>query len=451
MLPLKEDTIVANATALVPSGVAIVRISGKDALKIGTSLFSKKANITPRKAYFGKVLDRQGNVLDEGLLLYFKAPHSFTGEDVVELHLHGSVPVVKKVIEEAINLGARLAEPGEFTKRAFLHGKIDLVQAEAIAQLIEAKTEKASRAALNLLEGKLSSQIKQLRDKLIEVEGLIEAELNFPEDVEEIELQQIQTTLKEVLDKIEELLKTYKRGKLLSEGIKLAIVGRPNVGKSSLFNALVGYERAIVSDIKGTTRDFIEEEFSIRGYPVKLIDTAGIREAEDKIEKLGIEKAKEKINEADIVIFVFDASEGLTDEDLKILENVKDKNPIIVGNKIDLGIAESKIKDYYNDVIFVSTKTKEGLKNLEDEIINRLGLLDNIDTDVYINLRHQEALQKAKQILENLYQNLDYYENQKELIMLDIREANYHLKEILGEIHTEDVLGKIFSSFCIGK
>ncbi len=451
MLPLKEDTIVANATALVPSGVAIVRISGKDALKIGTSLFSKKEGITPRKAYFGKILDTKGNILDEGLLLYFKAPHSFTGEDVVELHLHGSVPVVKKVIEEAINLGARLAEPGEFTKRAFLHGKIDLVQAEAIAQLIEAKTEKASKAAVNILEGKLSSQIKELRDKLLELEGLIEAELNFPEDVEEIDINQIKTTLEEVLNKIDELLRTYKKGKLLSEGIKLAIVGRPNVGKSSLFNALVGYERAIVSDIKGTTRDFIEEQFSIRGYPVKLIDTAGIRDAKDQIEKLGIEKAKEKINEADIILFVFDASQGLTEEDLQILENVKDKNPIIVGNKIDLGIAEEKIKDYYNDVILVSTKTKEGLKRLEEEIVNRLGLLDNVDTDVYINIRHQEALQKAKRILENLNKNLDFYENQKELIMLDIREANQYLKEILGEIHTEDVLGKIFSSFCIGK
>ncbi len=449
----KEDTIVANATPLVPSGVAIVRLSGKKALEIGKSIFRTSKEIKPRVAYFGKFYDTENNLIDEGLFLYFKAPHSFTGEDIVEFHTHGSIPVVKKLINEAIKLGARPAEPGEFTKRAFLNGKIDLTQAEAIAQLIEAKTEKASKVALNILEGKLSKQIKQLRDKLLNIESLIEAELNFPEDVEEIPLDTIKPDLEFVINKINDLIKTYKKGKLITEGIKLAIVGRPNVGKSSLFNAFVGYERAIVSDIKGTTRDFIEEEFNIRGFPVKLIDTAGIRNAKDEIEKIGIEKSKEKIEEADIILFVFDASVGLTEEDKQIFNEIKHKNLIIIGNKIDLGIEENSIRDYFKDkqIVFTSSKTQEGLSLLEEKIIEKLGLLEDTDTDIYINIRHLQALEKAKEILEKVLNELTFYEYQKEILMLEIREANYYLKEIIGEIHTEELLGNIFSSFCIGK
>ncbi|RUM47464.1 MAG: tRNA uridine-5-carboxymethylaminomethyl(34) synthesis GTPase MnmE [Hydrogenothermus sp.] len=450
---LKEDTIVANATPLVPSGVAIVRLSGKKALEIGKTIFKTSKEIKARVAYFGKFYDTENNLIDEGLFLYFKAPHSFTGEDVVEFHTHGSIPVVKKLINEAIKLGARLAQPGEFTKRAFLNGKIDLTQAEAIAQLIEAKTEKASKVALNILEGKLSKQIKQLRDKLLHIESLIEAELNFPEDVDEIPLETIKPDLEFVIENINRLIKTYKKGRLITEGIKLAIVGRPNVGKSSLFNAFVGYERAIVSDIKGTTRDFIEEEFNIKGFPVKLIDTAGIREAKDKLEKIGIEKAKEKIDEADIILFVFDASVGITKEDKQVFNEIKHKNVIIIGNKIDLGIEENSIKDYFKnkEVIFTSSKTQEGLSLLEEKIVEKLGLLEDTDIDIYINIRHLQALEKAKEILEKILSELSFYEYQKEILMLEIREANYYLKEIIGEIHTEELLGNIFSSFCIGK
>ncbi|RMD47669.1 MAG: tRNA uridine-5-carboxymethylaminomethyl(34) synthesis GTPase MnmE, partial [Aquificota bacterium] len=349
---MEKDTIVANATPLTASAVSIIRISGKDALNIGKSIFSKKEDIKPRKAYFGKFIDENGEIIDEGLFLYFKAPKSFTGEDVVEIQVHGSVPVVKKIIKEAIKKGARFAQPGEFTKRAFLNGKIDLTQAEAIAQLIEAKSEKASKAAVNLLEGKLSKEIKFLKEKLININMLIEAELNFPEDVEEIEETVIKKDLKEVIDKIKQLLSTYKKGKLIREGIKLAIVGRPNVGKSSLFNSLMGYERAIVSDIQGTTRDFIEESFTLNGIPVRLIDTAGIRESKDEIEKIGIQKTKEKIEEADIILFVFDVSKGLTEEDLKIYEEVKYKKPIVVGNKSDLILDKNQKKYYFKDIIY---------------------------------------------------------------------------------------------------
>ena len=447
----EKDTIVANATPLIPSAVGIIRISGEKAFDIGKKLFPLKKEPQERKVYFGNIVDRKGNVIDEGLIVFFKAPRSFTGEDVVEIYPHGSVPVIRRIISEAIALGARMAQPGEFTKRAFFNGKIDLTQAEAIADLIEAKTEKASQAAVNLLEGKLSKQVKQLRNSLLEIVSLIEAELNFPEDVEEIDFDMVKQTLKNVISQIEKLMATYKKGELIREGIKLAIVGRPNVGKSSLFNALVGYERAIVSEYQGTTRDFIEESFSIQGIPVKLLDTAGIRETQDKIEKIGIEKALEKIQEADIVLFVFDASEGITEEDLKIYQLVKDKNPIIVGNKSDLILDKSSQKYYFKDIIFVSSKTQENLNKLEEKILQTLNLIEDSDTDIYINLRHYEALKKAKQILQEVLNNIENYRDHKEILMLELTEAEKYLEEITGEITTEDVLGNIFSKFCIGK
>ncbi|NPA58612.1 MAG: tRNA uridine-5-carboxymethylaminomethyl(34) synthesis GTPase MnmE [Aquificae bacterium] len=449
----EKDTIVASATPLIPSAVGIIRLSGEDALQIGKRLFSLPEKVEERKAYFGRIRDREGKTIDEGLFIYFKAPRSFTGEDVVEIYPHGSVPVMKRIIGEAVHFGARLAEPGEFTKRAFLKGKIDLTQAEAIADLIEAKTEKASRVALNLLQGRLSEKVNRLRNSLLELISLIEAEINFPEDIEEIDFEEIKKVLKGVVEQIGELLKTYKKGQLIREGIKLAIVGRPNVGKSSLFNALLGYERAIVSEVRGTTRDFIEESLNIGGIPVKLLDTAGIRETEDKIEKLGIEKALEKVEEADVVLFVFDASEGLTEEDLKIYEKVKDKSPIVIGNKSDL-LDKSEKKYYFKDVkdvILVSSKTLENLDQLEEKILHKLNLLEDSDTDVYINLRHYGSFKKAKETLEKVLKNIGDYRDRKEILMLEISEAEKALEEITGEITTEDVLGNIFGRFCIGK
>ena len=448
---MEKDTIVANATPLMPSAVSIIRISGNKAFEIGKKLTNKKENIKERTAYFSKILDRNNEIIDEGIVLFFKSPKSFTGEDVVEIQTHGSVPVVKKIISEAIYYGARFAEPGEFTKRAFLHGKIDLTQAEAIAQLIEAQSEKASKAAVNILEGKLHKKVQQLKNKLMEVVSLIEAELNFPEDVEELDFNLIKLNLNEVLQNIEGLIKTYKKGELIREGIKLAIVGKPNVGKSSLFNSFVGYERAIVSDIEGTTRDFIEESLMIKGIPVKLLDTAGIRETKDKIESLGIKLAKDKIKEADIIIFVFDVSEGITKEDLEIYEEIKDKNPIIVGNKIDLHLDKINEKYYFKDIIFLSSKTLQGFDQLENEISKRLGLLEFQDEEIYINLRHFEILKQAENKLKNVLDNLQNYEEFKEILILEIQEIENLLKEIIGEITTEDILGNIFANFCIGK
>ncbi len=447
----EKDTIVANATPLIPSAVGIVRISGEKALQIGKKLFTLPEKVEERKAYYGKIKDRKDEVIDEGLLLFFKAPRSFTGEDVVEIYPHGSVPVIRKILQEAVYFGARLAQPGEFTKRAFFNGKIDLTQAEAIAELIEAKTEKATKAAVNILEGKLSKKINQLREELIHLISLIEAEINFPEDVEEIEEKTVKEILKSVIGRIKELIKTYRKGEIIREGIKLAIVGKPNVGKSSLFNALVGYERAIVSEFEGTTRDFLEESLSINGIPVKLLDTAGIRETENKVEKIGIEKAIQKIEEADIVLFVFDLSSGITEEDIQIYEKIKNKNPIIVGNKLDLALDKNDEKYYFNDVIPVSSKTLQNLDQLEEKILQKLNLLEETDTDIYINLRHYELLKKAQKVLEGVLKNIKYLMSNKEILMLEISEALKALEEITGEITTEDILGNIFSKFCIGK
>ncbi len=279
----------------------------------------------------------------------------------------------------------------------------------------------------------------------------MEAEINFPEDVEEIERSQLKKELEKVKIRIEKLMSTYKKGQIVQEGIKLAIVGKPNVGKSSLFNALIGYERAIVSDFEGTTRDFIEESLVIQGIPVKLLDTAGIRKTENKVEEIGIQKTKEVVDSADIVLFVFDSSQEITKEDLEIYETVKYKNPIVVGNKYDLALVNNFKKDYFKDIIYVSSKTSYGLKNLEEEILKRLQLLEDTDNEIYINFRHYKILEKSLEKINQLIPNIENYIDMKEILMLEIQEIESYLQEIIGIIGTEDILGNIFSNFCIGK
>jgi tRNA modification GTPase TrmE len=447
---MNKDTIVANATPLIPSAISIVRISGDKALEIGKKIFSLPEKITPRKVYFGKIFNHKGEIIDEGLFVYFQKPKSFTGEDLVEIYPHGSVPVVKSILEACFMHGARLARPGEFTERAFLNGKIDLLQAEAIADLINAKSERAAKIAVSILEGKLSKQINALREKLINLISLIEAEINFPEDVEEIDSSLIISQLEEVKSQIEKLLASYKKGNLIKEGIKLAIVGRPNVGKSSLFNALVGYERAIVSEIQGTTRDFIEESLKIKDIPIILLDTAGLRDTEDKIEKIGIEKAQEKINEADIILFVIDASSGFTEEDRKIYDKIKDKPHIIVVNKSDLNNKPIDFFEKYDNIVYTSIINNQGIKELEEKIITSLGIIEKED-DLFINLRQSTLLKQAKEKIEEIENHINYLINNKEILMIYIQETLNYLDEVVGAISTEDVLDNIFSKFCIGK
>ena len=447
-----REPIVAIATPYGESAIGIVRLSGKGVLDIVKKFFKTKGEIKPRFAHFGRLYDEKGEELDEGILIYYKAPHSYTGEDMVELNLHGNPRILQRAVELFLKAGARLAEPGEFTKRAFLNGKLDLTQAEAVAELISAKTELARKVALKQLHGELSKYIRPLRDTLLELLAYVEADIEFAEeDIPTLTKEQVLEMVDKVLKGIEELLKTAKTGKFIREGIKLAIVGRPNVGKSSLFNALLKEERAIVTDIEGTTRDYIEETLQLKGIPVRLIDTAGIRETQDIVEKIGVERSKKKIEEADLVLFVIDGSREITDEDLKIYETIKTKERIVVVNKVDLPLRANLEIFKGENIIKVSALTGEGLEELSEEILKKVGVQLEESVNIYVSLRHETLLKKAKEVLERFKEEYRTKDISPEIAMLDLREASDYLGEILGDITTEDVLGKIFSTFCIGK
>ena len=447
-----REPIVAIATPYGESAIGIVRLSGRDVLNIVKRFFKTKGEIKPRYAHFGRLYDEKGEELDEGILIYYKAPHSYTGEDMVELNLHGNPRILRKAVELFINAGARLAEPGEFTKRAFLNGKMDLTQAEAVAELISAKTELARKVALRQLHGELSRYIKPLRDSLLELMAYVEADIEFAEeDIPTLTKEQVLEMVDRVIKGIDILLKTARTGRAIREGIKLALVGKPNVGKSSLFNALLKEERAIVTDIAGTTRDYIEETLNLKGVPVRLVDTAGIRNTNDPVEKIGVERSRKKIEEADLILFVVDVSEELTEEDFKIYEEIKDKPHIIVANKIDKGIKANLEIFGEENIIKVSALKGVGIEELSEKILNHVGVNLGENYNVYISLRHEALLKKAKGTLERFMKEYKERDISPEIVMLDIREAANYLGEILGDISTEDVLGKIFSNFCIGK
>jgi len=455
----KRDTIAAIATPYGESAIGIVRLSGEKSLEILKKIFkSPSGKIKPRYAHYGYIVNKNGEPIDEAVVIYYKAPHSYTGEDMVEINLHGNPLILKEVLNRILEEGARLAEPGEFTKRAFLNGKLDLTQAEAVAELISAKTELARKLALNQLRGALSREIKPLREELLMLHALVESSIEFEEeDIPTIEKEDLEKRLKKILQRVDKLLQTAKTGKAIRQGIKLAIVGRPNVGKSSLFNRLLGEERAIVTDIAGTTRDYIEETVNLKGIPINLIDTAGIRETSDLVERIGVERSLQKLKEADVVLFVLDASkEKPSEEDLKLarlVEGVK-KPTIVVLNKIDLGrkLDLSQLPLKAERVVEVSAKTGEGIEKLADAILEVAGVQTAEGGNIYISVRHEELLKRARKALENALKYLregEFYS--PEILMLDIREASDALGEIIGEVTTEDVLGQIFSTFCIGK
>ncbi len=460
---LCEDTIAAIGTPIGRGAIGIVRISGKDALPILKKAFRTKSGkkveeFEDRKLRYGIFVDSSGEPVDEVLAVYMKAPKTFTGEDVVEIHSHGGIVVIRKILREVLRLGARLAEPGEFTMRAFLNGKIDLVQAEAINQLIEATTETSAKLALKQLEGDLSKKIKELRDRLLEIKAYIEAAVDFPEeDVEIVESGHVREKLENVLSEIEKLIESYREGKLIKEGIKVAIIGRPNVGKSSLLNAILEEERAIVTEIPGTTRDIIEETVTFKGLPLRLIDTAGIRESADTVERIGIERSLKSLKESDVVLFVIDGSVGFTEEDRKIEELLKEKgNVILVLNKSDLGLKVrcNRVKEFAG-CVEVSAKRKKGIDELAGEI-SRLLLLDPDSVvsggEVIITSeRHRELLQKAAEAIKRAIDSLSSGFESPEFLSMDIDEALENLGKIVGFVTTEDMLDIIFSRFCIGK
>lgn len=455
------DTIAAIATAIGEGGISIVRLSGDKALKIASSIFKGKNDrplndIKPYTMRYGHIIDKETEeILDEVIVSYMKAPRSFTSEDCVEINCHGGIFATNRILEEIIKNGARNAEPGEFTKRAFLNGRIDLTQAEAVIDLIKAKTDLSMKSALLQSEGRISKEINGLRQRLLGVIAHIEATVDFPEeDLEEITSKQVSNNLREIINEIEHLLATADEGKILREGLNMVIVGKPNVGKSSLLNSLLMEKRAIVTEVAGTTRDVIEEYININGIPVKIIDTAGIRATEDIVEKIGVEKSKEKINEADIIVFMLDSSRNLDDEDKEIIEYIKDKKYVVLLNKVDLNkklVLEDLNGLNIENIMDISAKTGEGIDKLKSKIRDMFFSGEISVTDVMItNSRHKEALYKSKERCVAALNTLDMGIS-IDLASIDVRSAWMDLGQITGETLEEDIIDKIFSEFCIGK
>ena len=454
-----SNTIAAISTAPGIGGIGIIRMSGDNCFDVLDKIFKQKniQNIEEIKGYsikYGTIIDGE-EIVDEVLVSYFKAPKSYTAENMCEINSHGGVVIMNKILDLCIRNGADLAEPGEFTKRAFLNGRMDLSQAEAVIDIINAKTDKEAKISLEQLEGNLSEKITNIRKIIISVMADIEATIDYPEyDLEEVTNAKILKILDEVDIILDSLEKSFYNGKILREGISTAIIGRPNAGKSSLLNIILNEERAIVTDIEGTTRDTIEEYISIDGVPLKIIDTAGIRNASDEVERIGVQKAIEIAKKSDVVIAIFDVSRELNKEDEEILSLLEDKNSIILLNKIDLDrkVSLEKIKNVNKPIVEISTKTREGLDELYSEISNlfKLKEIANDGETIVSNVRH-------KYIILNSRRNLD---KARETIRnnMPIDMISTHLKEILeelgkitGETVTEDVIAEIFSKFCLGK
>jgi len=459
MITSINNTIAAITTPLGTGGVGVIRLSGDKSIEIISKIFSSspdKKKLPEFKAgriYHGWVVAKPHSqiIIDEVILLIFKAPNSYTGEDVVEIQCHGGINIVKNILNLCLEAGARMAEKGEFTKRAFLNGRIDLSKAEAVLDLIHSKTDRFSTISACNLSGKLAIFINNLRGELINLLSLINAAIDFPEEVDEPEYNFIEEKINFIIGEIDKILKTAGSSNLMRQGIKAAIAGRPNVGKSSLFNALLSMERAIVTNIPGTTRDIIQETIDINGIPVTLIDTAGIREIENSheshyIESIGIDISKTCIKEADIVLFIADSEFGYTEEDRAIFEEIKNKPLIKIASKSDLK-QHSDLSDY----IFVSSKTQIGLEELKKNIEKIILSSDNLqESEFSTNLRQQECLNKANESLINAKVSCDNKEVQ-DFISIDIKSALISLGEITGEVVSDEIIENIFSNFCIGK
>lgn len=447
------STIAAVATAPGDGGVSIVRLSGPRAIFIANQVTSKDLqNLPSHHLVFTSVLQSNGEALDTGLVVVMKAPHSYTGEDVVEFQGHGGHFLTQKVLKRFCEAGATFAKAGEFTERAFLNGKMDLAQAEAVQSLIAAKNEYALKWASKQLEGGLSQKIKHMQDKLIEHSAILEAWVDFPEEgLEFISFKQLLEHLKSVLTDMQKLMSTYRDGKKMQEGLTLCLVGRPNVGKSSLMNALLKKDRALVTPLAGTTRDTLEETLLIQGVPYHLIDTAGVRETDEIIEKLGIERTLKSAHEADLVLWVLDSSEEFQKEDEELLKQIQTLEPVLVlWNKIDLGFKARKKLPFENQ-ISLSAHTKEGLDALFEKISELTLKAQGLSEEITLTQeRHLEALQEASHLLEKVIEDL---ENQvsPEWVTFDLKSALKSLGKIMGFDLTESLLSEIFSRFCIGK
>lgn len=448
-----NDTIVALATPLGRSGIGVIRLSGEDSIKIIRRLVrDEKFNPKPRFAHLKKIYDLESKeVLDEVIITFFKSPQSFTGEDVIEISCHGSPVILRQIIDFCLKLDARMAEAGEFSLRALANGQMNLSQAEAIRDLIDAQSIASARQSIRQLRGELSNQIQPQKDELLDVIVVLESSLEFVEDdLPDFQTENIKTKLSEISENIGKMASTFQAGKLLREGLKVALVGRPNVGKSSLFNALLGHERAIVTEIAGTTRDQLHEKLVIKNIPISLIDTAGLRETLDTVESIGVERSKRAMVDADLVIVIFDGSQNLTDEDYEILSQVSELNYLIAINKSDLKIAEIKLNGNIKKLL-LSAKTGEGLDELQIAIIEPFHRQEIEQTGFLISdARHYDLLLRSKIEIESSIALLEQ-KMSEEIVLIGLHNAILYLGQITGETTTEDMLSRIFSTFCIGK
>ena len=455
-----DDTIAAVATAYGEGGIGIIRISGEKSLDILEEIFEFHGieEIVNRRMTYGKIVDRDnGHTIDEVLAVYMKGPATYTAEDVVEINCHGSTVSLRKTLSLVLRKGARLAEPGEFTKRAFLNGRIDLSQAEAVIDVVKAKTDKSFDVALSQLEGGLSSYIRDIRQNLLDLLVDITVNIDYPdEDIEEITYDKLEINIKQIGDMIEKLLSTASSGRMIREGIRVAIAGKPNVGKSSLMNGLLRETRAIVTEIPGTTRDTIEEALSIRNIPVYLIDTAGIRETSDKVEKLGIEKSKEAFNNADFIIFIMDGSEEISSEDEEIIEYLKERKCLVLINKKDL---EQKIDSVQirnmlpnSQIIKTSLINGDGIEEIENSIEELVygGEITQSESMMVNNVRHINLLTDSCNSLEDALQ-MAVNREALDFIEIDVKNAYELTGEIIGESVNDDIINEVFARFCLGK
>ena len=457
------DTIAAISTAPGEGAIGIVRISGDLAISIASSIYQcGTKQLEEQKTHtihYGHIVDpKSGEIYDEVMVSVLRAPKTFTREDIVEINCHGGIVAINRVLQLVLRMGARLAEPGEFTKRAFLNGRIDLSQAEAVMDLIRAKTDKSMQLAMRQLDGQLSHLIQNLRQEILNTLAQVEVNIDYPEydDVEEMTLQLLREKTQQVLQGIRALLNTASQGKILRDGLKTAIVGRPNVGKSSLLNVLLREEKAIVTDIAGTTRDTIEEYVNVRGVPLQLIDTAGIRETDDVVEKIGVERSRKALKEADFVLLLLNQSETLQEEDIRLLEMTKGMKRIILFNKTDLSSKLSKedIAPYANEEEIVTTSmlNKEGIDQLEEKIAGYFfqGQMNERDATYLSNTRHIALLEKAEQALVEVQNGIEM-EMPVDLIQIDFTRAWDLLGEITGDSVQDELLTQLFSQFCLGK
>ncbi|PYP90659.1 MAG: tRNA uridine-5-carboxymethylaminomethyl(34) synthesis GTPase MnmE [Candidatus Angelobacter sp. Gp1-AA117] len=447
-----DDTIVAIATPPGRGGIGVVRLSGPEAGKIAGSMLRLKHDLEPGRALFSELIDETGERIDEAVVTYFAKPHSYTTDDVVEISAHGSPVVLRHVIEIALAKGARLAEPGEFTMRAFLNGRLDLTQAEAVRDLIESQTLFQAKVAAQQLEGALSRRLQPIKKKLVNLIAVMEAGIDFAEDdVAVLPAEQILEHISEVEQPLEKLLASFAYGKVVHEGFTLAIVGRPNVGKSSLFNCLVERERAIVTATPGTTRDLVTETVALNGIPVKLIDTAGIRHSTDEAESIGIRKSYEALSEADMVLVVLDSSQGISEEDRELFEAAHHRRALVAANKTDLAKAPLSPPNELK-MLRTSAVTGEGIDQLRTEILSAVSgaSAGEQETGFLTNIRHQRLVQESLMSLaaarEAVTGRIPH-----EMIMIDLYSALRPLDAITGETTADDILNLIFSSFCIGK